>query len=135
MISDLFLVKILGKYPLLEKMQQLADADAEKLSHVISEAIKEYQPKKIIIVTHVLPFKEACLYEGKISGDDFLPFFSSKTTGNVLLQAAKNHPDINFFIFCSHTHNKAFYQLYDNLIVKVGQAEYNNPEIQEIIKF
>ena len=71
MIADLFQEKILGKYQLLEKMQQLADADAIKLQNDLKQAVSQ-TPKKIIVLTHVPPFKEACLHEGKISGDDWL---------------------------------------------------------------
>lgn len=77
MIYDLFQAKILGKYQLLEKMQQLADADAIKLQNLLEEAVQQ-NPKKIIVLMHVPPFKEACLHEGEISGDDWLPYFSSK---------------------------------------------------------
>lgn len=39
MITDLFQAKILGKFQLLEKMQQLADADALQLQRGMSEAM------------------------------------------------------------------------------------------------
>lgn len=40
----------------------------------LSDAISNHRPKKVIILIHVPPFTEACLHEGKISNDDFLPF-------------------------------------------------------------
>ena len=64
-------------------MQQLADADAMKLQNDLEQAISQ-NPKKIIVLTHVPPFKEACLHEGKMSDDDWLPYFSSKVMGDVL---------------------------------------------------
>jgi len=133
MIQDLFESSLLGKYPLLEKMQQLADQDAQQLKGSLLNAIKDHRPKKIILMIHVPPFKEACLYEGKISHDDFLPFFSSKITGDVLTQIAQENTGIEFLVLCGHTHNKAHWQPFDNLVVQVGAAEYGQPEIQEII--
>lgn len=133
MIIDLFQNYILGKYRLLEKMQQLADQDAQNLKIRLVEAIKNHHPKKVIILIHVPPFKEACLYEGKISNDDFLPFFSSKITGDVLTQMAQENKEIEFLVLCGHTHNKAYWQSSENLIIKAGSAEYARPEIQEMM--
>ena len=62
-IADLFQTKILGKFHLLEKMSQLADIDAKQLRNDLLDAAK-FNPKNILILTHVPPFKEACLYEG-----------------------------------------------------------------------
>ena len=132
MIVDLFQAKILGKNKLLEKMQQLADSDALQLKSQLEQAI-ENQPKKIIILTHVPPFKESALFEGKISNDDCLPYFTSKIIGDVLAQVASENPGILFLVFCGHTHYKALYKPLDNLMVKTGKAEYYRPEIQEVI--
>lgn len=133
LIAELFQQRAIGKYPLLEKMQQLADADANQLHDDLINTIRQYHPKKIIVLTHVPPFREACLYEGKIASDDFLPFFSSKATGDVLLEMAKANSTIEFFVLCGHTHSQANYQPLANLNIKVGQAEYLQPEVQEVI--
>lgn len=132
LIADLFQQKILGKDKLLEKMQQLADADAEKLTEDLNVAIGQ-TPKKIVVLTHVPPFRETSLYQRKISGDDYLPFFASKATGDVLLKVAEATPEIKFLVLCGHTHDQAVYRPLDNLTVKVGKAEYYQPEMQEVI--
>jgi len=74
------------------------------------------------------------MYRGKVSDNDFLPFYSAKATGDVLLAAAKKNPDIQFQLYCGHTHGQAFYQPLDNLVGKTGKAEYSAPEIQEVIE-
>ena len=132
MIADLFQEKILGKYQLLEKMQQLADADAMKLQNDLEQAISQ-NPKKIIVLTHVPPFKEACLHKGKASGDDWLPYFSSKIIGDVLIIIAQQNLEIEFLVLCGHTHSESQYIPLPNLIIEVGKAEYCRPEIQKII--
>ncbi len=68
-------------------------------------------------LTHIPPFKEACLYQGKISGDDWLPFFGSKASGDVLLEIAQQNHDIEFLVLCGHTHGKACYSPLNNLTV------------------
>lgn len=131
MIADLFQEKILGKYQLLEKMQQLADADAVELQNVLEKAANK-NPKKIIVLTHVPPFKDACLHKGEISSDDCLPYFSSKVIGNVLTAIAQQNPEIEFLVLCGHTHSEAKVR-YGNLAIEVGKADYCRPEIQKII--
>lgn len=133
MIADFFQEKILGKCQLLEKMQQLADADAMRLQSDLEQAIDK-NPKKVIVLTHVPPFKEACLHEGKISGDDWLPYFSSKVIGDVLTIVAQQNSQIEFLVLCGHTHSTANIS-HGNLIVEVGKAEYCKPEIQKHIQF
>lgn len=132
MIDDLFQEKLRGKQQLLKKMQQLSDADAKQLHNDLQQALSQH-PKKIIVLIHVPPFKEACLYECKISDDNWLPFYSSKIMGDVLIKIAKKNSTIEFLVLCGHTHNNAEYQPLGNLTIKVGKAEYYQPEVQEII--
>lgn len=130
LIMDLFQAKILGKFKLLEKMQELADIDAKNLRQDLLLAIKK-NPKKIIILTHIPPFKEACMHEGKISDDEWMPYFTSKATGDALLQIATDNPSIEFLVLCGHTHSEAHYQPLNNLTVRAGKADYGYPKIQE----
>lgn len=63
-------------------MQKSADEDASALRNDLEKA-RNLKPKLIIVLTHVPPFKEACLHKGKISDDDWLPYFSSKVMGDI----------------------------------------------------
>jgi predicted MPP superfamily phosphohydrolase len=134
MISDLFQEKLVGRSQLLAKMQQLADYDASQLKEQLIRAAIQ-RPQRIIVLTHIPPFKEACLHEGKISNDDWLPYFASKASGEVMTNICINYSDIDFLLLCGHTHGKATYHPFPNLIVEAGHAEYNKPEIQRIISF
>jgi len=132
LIGDLFQAKILGKFQLLDKMQELADLDARQLENDLMQAIS-LNLQKIIVITHVPPFREACTYEGKLSDDNWVPFFSSKVMGDMLTQVAETNSGIEFLVLCGHTHGKAVYQPLENLTIKAGCAEYYRPEIQELI--
>lgn len=134
LIEDLFEQKLFGKYQLLDKMQELADIDAQALSDDLEKAIG-MNSNMILVLTHIPPFKEACFYEGKTTEDDWLPFFSSKAIGDVLMQFAEAYKDIHFLVLCGHTHHEANINPLPNLTVKVGRAQYYAPEIQEVLKF
>ncbi|MDO8953883.1 MAG: metallophosphoesterase [Gammaproteobacteria bacterium] len=132
LIHDLFEKKIVSKYLLLEKMQELADTDAQQLKQSIQQSISQYNPTRIIVLTHIPPFKEACLHEGEISNDEWLPYFATKATGDVLLEIASKHSSVKFLVLCGHTHSPAEYYPLANLTVKAGGAEYYAPRIQEL---
>ncbi len=134
MIKELHEGSILGKYQLLKAMQKLADSDADHLKVNLESAICRYHPKKLIILIHIPPFVESCMHEGQISDDNYLPFFSSKVTGDVLLNSARQNPEIEFLVLCGHTHSESYHQPLPNLTVKAGSSEYMFPEIQEIIR-
>jgi len=122
----------LNKKGLLRQMQLLADYDANQLNSCLTEAIKNFKPVKVFVIIHIPPFREAAMHLGQISNDDFLPFFSSKVTGDVLLKVATENEDIEFIVLCGHTHSSAFWQPRHNLTVKAGAAVYSKPKIQEV---
>ncbi len=62
-----------------------------------------------------------------------LPFYSSKATGDALLNIAKNFPKINFDVFCGHTHGEAHHQALPNLAVNTGHADFYKPRIARMV--
>ena len=133
LIADFFQAKLLSRDLLLTKMQHFADEDAKQLFRDIETVVELHNPRKIIVLTHVPPFPYLCLYEGKQSDDYYLPYFSSKATGDVLLEIANKYPLVGFMVLCGHTHHYAQMQVLPNLNVKVGSAEYYSPKIHDII--
>ena len=67
-----------------------------------------------------LLFLEVCLYRGRQTDEDYLPYFSSKAT-------------VEFHTFCGHKHSYACNQPLSNLTIMIGTAEHYHPEIQKII--
>jgi len=133
-IEELANIAFLGKMKLLSKIQELADNDASVLDINMNEIIKVLHPKQLIILTHIPPFKEACLYRGEPTDDRFLPFYSCKATGDIIQKYAETHPNIEFLVLCGHTHGKADVNILPNLRVRAGGSEYSNPVIQGIIE-
>lgn len=119
-----------------DKRKELADYDADLLLKNTTEAIDNaFVPvKRVIILTHIPPFPEACKHKGQLSDANYLPFYASKATGDVLLTLADKYPEITFSVFCGHTHGSACFQVKPNMCVKAGESVYGVPSIQEIIK-
>jgi Icc protein len=115
----------------LEFMNRLADEAAAKISKKLSEACG--LRRRIILVTHVPPFREACWYEGKPSDDEWLPHFASKAMGDAIVEVMDRHPQCDLLVLCGHTHGQGMVQIRPNVLVKTGGAEYRRPIVQEIL--
>lgn len=118
---------------LKQKLQELADKDARLLKRRAKAAIKAGY-KRIILVTHVPPFEEACLYAGRKSTPGGLPFFSSQILGTELLPVAEANPNVEFIWLSGHTHSRCTYKPCENMTVKVAEAEYFKPQVEEEIE-
>jgi len=118
---------------LKETIQTLSDKDARSLKRKVNKAVK-LGYKKVIIVTHVPPFEEACLLAGRKSTPSGLPFFSSKILGDSILPIANKNPEVDFLWLCGHTHSRVTYKPSDNMTVKVAKAEYYFPRVEEVIR-
>lgn len=92
----------LDKPVLRTVLQKLGDDAAEHLRGVLPGVAAKYS--QVIVATHVPPFREAAWHEGRPSDDDYLPFFSCKAMGDVLLEVAHSRPDCQILVLCGHTH-------------------------------
>lgn len=125
-------LKLWDRSDRLKAVQKLADAAAEHLKRVLPMALKDH--RHILVMNHVAPFKEACWHEGRLSGDDWLPFFSCKAAGDILKDVMKGHPDAEMTVLCGHTHGAGECQVLPNLRVVTGGAEYGFPQIQQVLE-
>lgn len=113
-------------------LNQLGDEAAEYLKRTLLMATDSY--KRIILLTHVPPFREACWHNGNISDDNFLPHFACKAVGDELKIIMNKRPEKQLTVLCGHTHSAGHAQILSNLQVKTGGANYGAPEIQEVIQ-
>jgi len=122
----------LDKPALRRALEALGDEAAGYLKGVLAPAAKQYP--KVIVATHIPPFREAAWYQGRPSADDYLPFFSCKAVGDVLVDVAMSCPKCQILVLCGHTHGGGEIQAAENLRVVTGPAEYGRPEIQQVIQ-
>lgn len=122
----------LDKVNLLKTLERYANEAAHHFEKVLEEAASQY--RHIVAVTHVPPFREAAWYRGKVSGDDFLPYFACKAVGDVMERVMRSNPQSRLLVLCGHTHDGGELQVLDNLRVLTGEARYGHPEIQQILE-
>lgn len=93
--------------------------------------------KRILVATHVPPFREACWYhdalagETRISDNGFLPYFTCKAMGDMLAEEMSAYPEHEMLVLCGHSHGRGSADILPNLRVLTGGAEYGAPRIQE----
>lgn len=131
-IQELAWGKIFGRGGLQKEMQKLADEDAALLKKQLLKAVRLDSIQQVIVVVHIPPFQEACLYQDQPTTDAFLPFFSSKATGDAILEAAKENPEIQFLVLCGHTHCSAYCQPAHNIVCRTGGTDYMRREVEEV---
>jgi Icc-related predicted phosphoesterase len=89
---------------------------------------------RLILLTHVPPFREACWYEGQISDDQWAPHFTCQAVGETIRQFMRRHPNKQLIVLCGHTHGGGCARPAPNVIVHTGAAQYGSPRVTQIIE-
>ena len=134
MLNDYRLIKKLaGLAPnkRLTVLNKLGDEAAAYLRIQLQSALEHYQ--KVIVLTHVPPFKKAYWYQGEVADDNWLPHFSCKVVGAVLEEFMMKQTDRMMTVLCGHTHNSGLAKILPNLVVKTGAAAYGKPQLQAVL--
>ena len=121
----------LGRRERLALLNRQGDAAAAWVRRVIPPALERF--RRLIVLMHVPPFQEAAWYEGQMSHPHYLPHFSSRSTGEALVEAARAHPERDVLVLCGHTHGGGTLEVLPNLTVVTGAAQYGMPAVAGII--
>jgi Icc protein len=116
----------------LAKLHALGDESAAHFRAVLPDALSRF--RHVLVVTHVPPFRESCWHEGRLSDDAWLPFFTCKAVGDVLVEAMREHPDREMTVLCGHTHGAGEAEILPNLRVSTGGAVYGSPKVQRVLE-
>lgn len=133
-MTDYFLIEELAKIDSQRRFARLnarGDEAAAYIDRLLPEALRQYE--RVIMVTHVPPFREACVFNGEICDDNHLPHFACRAMGESLQEIMREFPERHLTVLCGHSHGHATVQIAPNLLVKTGGAEYGVPIIQEIL--
>lgn len=111
---------------LLEEIRKRAGYEADILASQLKEACVT-DNEVIIVGTHVPPYAESAMHEGKPSDREWVPWFSSASIGATLDRFAENNPEKKFIVLTGHSHGSGIYQRSDNMTVYTGPAIYGFP--------
>lgn len=116
-----------------ERLHELGDEAARHIADVLPKTLSQYT--RVVLATHVPPYRESAWYDGRFSDDDWLPFFSCKVVGDVLRDVMQRRPDRQLLVLCGHTHGSGEAQILDNLRVLTGGSGYDGPAPCRILEF
>ncbi len=119
------------KLALQKTLNKLGDEAARCMSRVLEAAFARF--RRVILLTHVPPFREAAWYEGRLSDDEWVPHFASKAAGDALRAVMNSRPDCDLLVLCGHTHGSGEIQISSNLHVLTGEAKYRFPAVQRVL--
>jgi Icc-related predicted phosphoesterase len=123
----------MNKECLYHELQRLGDESAQFIEYALRIACTERE--RVILLTHVPPFREACWHEGRLSDDrDWLPHFTCKAMGDAILRVMESFPHRKLIVLCGHTHGSGVAQVAPNIVVKTGGAVYGSPQVQQILE-
>lgn len=125
-------LKCRNKQTLLSRLNALGDEAAAAIATRAAEALASYP--RVIVLTHVPPFREVCLRDGQPADDQTLPFYACKAVGDRLSEIARAHPDRSLTVLSGHTHSSATAQVLPNLVVYTGAARYGRPVLQRVFE-
>ena len=115
----------------LLRLNALGDEAAARFRRILPGALA--RSRRLIVLTHVPPFREACWHRGRVSDDAWLPHFACKAVGEALIEAMASHPECEMTVLCGHTHSAGEAQVLPDLRVLTGGAEYGRPEMQRML--
>jgi Icc-related predicted phosphoesterase len=116
------------KKALATKLRKLGDDAARALKPSLARAAREFAD--VVVLTHVPPVREACVYQGKISSDDWLPGFTCKAVGDLIEKVARKRAGCRFTVLCGHTHEESECQPFENVRILTGGADYEAPDFR-----
>jgi 3',5'-cyclic AMP phosphodiesterase CpdA len=111
-----------------ERMAALGDEAAAFLRDILPRGFESR--RRMILVTHVPPFREAAWHLGRPSDDAAAPHFCCKAVGDVLVDVMTMRPECAMTVLCGHTHSPGVVQVLPNLEVRTAGAEYGSPRPQ-----
>jgi len=113
-------------------LQRLGANEARALRGRLAEVPPSEQ---LVVLTHVPPFPEACVYADAPSAPAWQPWFTCMATGEVLVEYAAEHPEQHVLVLCGHSHGIGTFSPVANLEVRTGgwpanTDDYGNPVVQ-----
>jgi hypothetical protein len=135
MMNDYKLIEELSGVTKMERLpllHALGDAAADHIRCVLPEALQRFP--RVVLVTHVPPWREACWHEGQISDDEWAPHFTCQAMGEAIVDVMASHADRELTVLCGHTHGDGETRPLPNVHCITGGADYGAPQITRVLE-
>jgi len=113
-------------------LRRLGRAAARHFRRMLPLALTSY--RHVWIATHVPPFTEAALFEGRQCGPLHLPHFSNISAGKAIRGISKAFRNRRVTVICGHTHCGADVADAHGVRVLAGTAKPGIPAVQRVFE-
>jgi Icc-related predicted phosphoesterase len=120
----------LSRADLLARLNALGDEAADHVRGTLTDALRSF--RHVYLLTHVPPFREACVHAGRPSDDDWAPHFACRAVGETVREVMTAAPDRRLTVLCGHVHERGRCEVLPNVEVHTGGTEYGDPGVQGI---
>jgi predicted phosphodiesterase len=109
---------------LVSVLQRLGEESAAALEKDLDSALFSGLYSRVLILTHVSPFRETCTRREGPGDDRGYPAFLWNAMSLRLVNAARNNPGVDFLVLSGHTHSASYGKITGNLRAWSSYAEY-----------
>lgn len=114
----------------LTLMQKLAHDALNRIRTNLESALKTHST--IYLLSHIPPWPAR--HRWKLIENFWKPYNSSKLLASMLMDLMTEHPDKKLIVLSGHTHLKRQEEISHNIELRVGEANFHSPQVQELIE-
>ncbi len=104
----------------LEAIQEISDQEVSSLLIKLTSLPRNV--RKVLIMMHVPPFRESCLWQNTVANDQWAPHFVAHNMGLMLTSFFSKNKSLEGTVLCGHSHHRATYQPLPNLRVETAAS-------------
>lgn len=126
-------LRALDQSQMLDWMQSMGRESAKSIRSLYPLALTRY--RHVIVATHVPPFDNAVIYNGRPADRERLPHFCNLSLGKMLIRILRSFPHRRVSVLAGHTHASCHRRITSNLSVRVGAARNGGCIPMELVRF
>lgn len=117
----------------LQKMRKLGAESARMIRRTLPLALSRF--RHVVVLSHVPPFPETVIYNGKPCAPTHLPHFCNLSAGLAIRAITSAYPQRQVTVLSGHAHSRNVTQILPNLTARVGYARPRIPGLLQLLEF
>lgn len=124
-LSDFHMIREFSRAP---DRRIVAEGLGRESAEQLRRQLMQTTAKTVVVVTHVPPIPEACLYEGQPSGPSGIAAFACRATWDVLQEHRERYRQ-RLIVLSGHTHGPCQVER-DGIEIRVAGSDYGTPRVE-----
>lgn len=112
-------------------MAQMAAASTQALRGRLAYALQRYE--RVLVASHVPPFWQCVQYGGNSAGPAYLPHYTNRRLGGMILAMAGQFPGRRIDVYSGHTHSETTVHLRFGVTARVSAPSRKLPGLGHLL--